>query len=317
MTKIRKDIWLIVLIGLIFPALMFILLGDKHEKGPAITLTQTQTTAMPEQQVCVQFDDGSVQSMELEEYIICVVLREMPATFELEALKAQAIVARTYTLRRVENGGKHKNAAICTNSSCCQAFITPVDYLKSGGEQALLEKVIQAVQDTKGNVITYENELIDATYFSCSGGSTEDAVAVWGTDVPYLKATQSPGEEKAAHYVDTVTFSKNEFLERLSLNKAKDVVIGQILYTDGGGIKSIMICGKRFRGTDIRKKLGLRSTSFVISAVGNMVSVTTKGFGHRVGMSQYGAEAMAVGGSSCYEILTHYYQGVHVVKYPI
>lgn len=317
MKKSRKDIVLTVLIGLVFPGFMFSLLGEKKESGPLLSVAPVESTAVTKQQVDVQLKDGTVQTMELDEYITCVVLKEMPADFEIEALKAQAIVARTYTLRRVKNGGKHDNADVCADSSCCQGFQSPEDYLNLGGTEELLTKVKNAVDGTKEEVILYENEFIDATYFSCSGGTTEDAVAVWGTDVPYLQATESPGEEQATHHVDTVTFSVSEFIRKLSLDTDKPVVIGQVTYTAGGGVETINICGKEFSGTQMRKTLNLRSTAFLISVVGNKVTVTTKGFGHRVGMSQYGADAMAIAGKSCYEILKHYYQGVEITKYPI
>ena len=317
MIKSRKDIILTVLIGLVFPGFMFSLLGEKKESGTLLSVAPVESTSVTKQQVDVLLKDGTVQTMELDEYITCVVLREMPADFELEALKAQAIVARTYTLRRVKKGGKHDNADVCADSSCCQGFQSPKDYLDHGGTEELLTKVMNAVSGTNEEVILYENELIDATYFSCSGGITEDAVAVWGTDVPYLQATQSPGEEQATHYVDTVTFSISEFMQKLSLDTDETVVIRQITYTAGGGVETINICGKEFSGTQMRKKLNLRSTAFFITVVGNKVTVTTKGFGHRVGMSQYGADAMAIAGKDCYEILKHYYQGVEITKYPI
>ena len=165
--------------------------------------------------------------------------------------------------------------------------------------------------DTSGYVLTYQGELIEATYFSCSGGSTEDAVAVWGTDVPYLRATDSPGEENAAHYTDTVTFTPAEFANALSLELTGNPAgwLGKVTYTAGGGVDTMEIGGISFKGTALRKILNLRSTAFTMSAGENGITVTTKGYGHRVGMSQYGADAMAVAGSSFAEILAHYYRG--------
>lgn len=259
--------------------------------------------------IAVMTDTGCTP-MPLEEYILCVTLAEMPADFELEALKAQAVVARTYTIRRMEEP-KHETGAVCTNSACCQAYISVDSYLESGGNQVSVEKVRSAVEATAGQVLTYQGAYIEATYFSCSGGKTEDAQAVWGSDVPYLQSVESPGEEMATHYTDTVSFSKNEFLNKLQL-EAETVRIGRITYTEGGGVLSVEICGKRFQGTEVRSMLGLRSTAFVITAAGEKVTITTKGFGHRVGMSQYGAEAMAAQGTSYDEILLHYYQGTEL-----
>ena len=259
-------------------------------------------------------DDGVCSNMDLEDYVLAVVLREMPAEFEIEALKAQAVVARTYALRRYSEGGKHDTAAVCTDSSCCQGYWSPSEYLSSGGSYSMLEKVKQAVVETKGLVLTYNGEYIEATYFSCSGGQTEDAKAVWGSDIPYLKATESPGEESATHFTDTVFFSSNEFRNLIG----KDLPglpgnwFGMISYTNGGGVDEIEICGELYQGTEIRRRLGLRSTAFVVSAVGDCITITTKGFGHRVGMSQYGADAMAVKGSNYTEILSHYYIGTEL-----
>ena len=131
--------------------------------------------------------------MELNEYLTGVVLGEMPISFELEAQKAQAVVARTYTMRAWYRGGRHDGAAVCTDSTCCQSYISPVDYMSAGGTQSGVDRIYAAVEATGLEVLTYQGELIEATYFSCSGGSTEDAVAVWGTDYPYLRSVDSPG----------------------------------------------------------------------------------------------------------------------------
>lgn len=253
------------------------------------------------------------ETFNLEEYIVGVVLAEMPADFHEEALRAQAVVARTYTARKMGNQ-KHSDAAVCVDSSCCQAYIAPDRYLEGGGSESDVEKIRQAVQATENMVLQFEGQLIEATYFSCSGGKTEDAVAVWGSDVPYLQSVNSPGEEKAAHYMDTVTFSLASFCEKIGIEKhaVSESLIGQISYTNGGGVDSIQLGGVTFSGVTLRQKLGLRSTAFVITSVGDSVTVTTKGFGHRVGMSQYGADAMAIAGSTWDEILLHYYQGTEI-----
>lgn len=263
----------------------------------------------PDIMVSVLTDDG-ISDMYLESYICGVVLAEMPAEFEIEALKAQAVVARTYTCRSTENP-KHNDAQICTDSSCCQAYISEANFQKKGGTQEQIQKVKGAVYDTKGQVLRYNGQYIEATYFSCSGGRTEDALAVWGTDVPYLQSVESPGEENAAHYKDEKVMSIAEFSDLLgiTLSGSPSSWIGTVIYTEGGGVSSVMIGGYKFSGTEIRKKLGLKSTAFSIVVMENTVMLTTKGYGHRVGMSQYGAEAMAVQGRNYREILSHYYQG--------
>jgi len=258
--------------------------------------------------------NGTVKDIPLEEYLVCVLLCEMPTDFELDALKAQAVVARTYTLRRAVTGGKHINAVVCTDPSCCQGYKEIQDFLNSNGTEEAVSRLRSAVKQTDRLVLTYDDKLIEATYFSCSGGKTEDAKAVWGTDIPYLQATLSLGEEIAKYYTDTVTFTTAEFQELINCDLPENTGswFGRVTYTDGGGVATIQIAGKEYTGTALRSLLSLRSTAFVISVVGDTVTVTTKGFGHRVGMSQYGAEAMAMSGSDFQEILSHYFQGTQL-----
>ena len=308
-----KDVRIAFLMGFVLPGVMFHI-ASKKIAYPLETMPSAVETTVPTEADRLTMNllgaDGEVQEMDMEDYLTGVVLAEMPASFETEALKAQSVVARTYTLKVMETGAKH-GGAVCTDHTCCQAYIDPKDY--SGGVENL-EKVRSAVLSTAGQVLTYEGDLIEATYFSCSGGSTEDAVAVWGTDYPYLRATDSPGEEHAAHYTDTVTFSAAEFADKLGIENSGDPAewIGSATYTAGGGINTIRLGGKEFKGTEVRTLLGLRSTAFFISVEGKTVTVTTKGFGHRVGMSQYGADAMALEGKTYAEILAHYYQGTEL-----
>ncbi len=314
MRKKYQQIVLSLLLGIAVPGVLFFCV-DKAPKPDLETaegsLEPTQTIGEPVQKVNflpVLQPNGSVEQMALEDYVVCVLLAEMPSDFDTEALKAQAVAARTYTLKRQQAGDKHKNAAVCTRSSCCQAYCPQEDFLVSGETKEALQKMIDAVHSTEGQVLTYDGKLIEATYFSCSGGRTEAAVEVWGSEVAYLQAVDSPGEENATHYVDTVTFSLQEFSEKLGVTLSGNW-LGQITYTDGGSVDTIAIGGKEFTGTALRQKLGLRSTAFVITSLGDRVTITTKGFGHRVGMSQYGAEAMAVQGKDYKEILAHYYPG--------
>ncbi len=255
--------------------------------------------------------DGRVTPMELETYVAAVLLGEMPADFELEALKAQAVAIRTYTMKRVAEGGKHDNADVCMLASCCQAFREPSIYLSQGGTSENLEKIEKAIVDTSGQVLKYDGALIEATYFSSSGGMTEDAVAVWGNQVPYLQAVASP-EGKNEKFLNTVTFSISEFMRLLELSDRPSAV-DEITYTPGGGVETIKFGEHEFQGTDFRNKLSLASTDLLITIVGDTVTITTRGNGHRVGMSQYGAEAMAVAGSMYYEILEHYYPGTVLI----
>ena len=331
MRQRSHSLLLAILLGGIIPVLLLVTFQKGKQNIPDIapseTMVNTQpTTTQPTEsqyipvqalQIPVLMSNGEITQMDLSSYLTAVVLKEMPASFEMEALKAQAVVARTYALRQCTAGSKHTGGAVCVNSACCQGFCTPEDYLVSGGEQAMLDRIRDAILDTENQVLVYDGKLIDATYFSCSGGKTEDAKAVWGTDIPYLQSVESPGEESATNYVNTVQYSLDTFSALLGIEKINSLEewIGSITYTEGGGVDTIEICGIPYKGTKLREILGLRSTAFTITAIGDRVTITTKGFGHRVGMSQYGAEAMAVQGSTYEEILSYYYQGAMLVDY--
>lgn len=316
MKKHMNEILIALFCGAVIPTLLMIGLRGRAAGGINESIQQSiqqnkDTQAKSVFLVPVLFADGSVKEMELDTYLAGVVMAEMPAEFEMDALKAQAVVARTYTMKRHTTANKHANASVCTDHTCCQAYCSESDYLKKGESAEMVNKIKNAVAATHGQVLTYNGALIEATYFSCSGGRTEDALAVWGEEIPYLQAVDSPGEENASHYMDTVTFSAAEFQKKLNLDLAgsSGAWIGSITYTAGGGVDTIQIGGTTFKGTQIRKLLELRSTAFVITAVGNTVTVTTKGYGHRVGMSQYGADALAVSGMDYRQILSYYYRG--------
>ena len=313
MKQFWREVGLSIVLGMMMPALILhIVTYSSHRHVHGSESTQEPSVAAEEPVfISVLNKNGVAETMELEEYLVGVVLAEMPASFEVEALKAQAVVARTYTLRAHEGKSKHDAAAVCTDSACCQAYRSPEDYLNSSGSQENVDKVTAAVQSTAGLVLIYKGELIEATYFSCSGGSTEDAVAVWGAEIPYLQAVSSPGEENAAHYSDSVSFTAEVLAEALGISPAgsPEDWFGDVTYTAGGGVDTIQIGGTTYSGTGVRKLLGLRSTAFTVTVEAASITFHTRGFGHRVGMSQYGADAMAAMGSSFEEILQHYYQG--------
>ena len=321
----KEDLILVILFVIVFPAFLIGVIPrnnkqDQRENNTSTNIAEPEQTEMPsdDNELMIQVLIGEeVKAMALETYVTGVVLAEMPAAFDEEALKAQAVAARTYTLRRVEQNIKHDTANVCTQSACCQAFCSWPDFLSRKGSMAELNRVIQAVEKTKGEVLLYGGELIEATYFSCSGGSTEDAVAVWGESIPYLQAVDSPGEENATHFSDTVSFTAEDFASKLNivLTGLPTQWVTDPVYTRGGGVERITICGYTFTGLEIRSLLSLRSTSFSISVVGDLVNISTKGYGHRVGLSQYGAEAMAISGYDYKEILQHYYQNTLLSDY--
>ena len=320
MRSLWREILMSILMGMIIPGIVlnFGVQMGKEKEDTVTVFMPVETNPLPQKdslEICVRMADGSVEKMDMDHYITGVVLGEMPASFHEEALKAQGIVARTYALKASVTGGKHGDGSVCTEPSCCQAYVPEEEYVLRGGDKESLERIRGAVEDTSGYVLVYEENLIEATYFSCSGGYTEDAIAVWGTDFPYLRATESPGEETAVHYTDSVTYPEKEFLSRLGLSEEGSVkdMLGEITHTAGGGVDTLQIGGEVFLGTEFRMLLGLRSTNFTLQINDAAVTITTKGYGHRVGMSQYGADAMGEGGADYRQILSHYYDGTELI----
>lgn len=321
MKQMLKNMRIPLVMGVVLPYLFLsfgVELLSRYREQAAPATTEDTAPAVEYQKVSIpvrlQGKNDSVTEMDMDTYLVGVLLAEMPASFELEALKAQSCVARTYARKAYVTGGKHGDGSVCRDPSCCQGYTEVDAYLAEGGSEEDVEKMYSAVLATSGKVLTYDGELIEATYFSCSGGRTEDAVAVWGRDFPYLQAVDSPGEEQAVHYTDVHNFSAQEFAEALSLPLTGDPAawLGAATYTEGGGIHTMAIGGRIFTGTQLRSLLGLRSTAFSMTAQNGEISVQTRGYGHRVGMSQYGAEAMALSGSTWEEILLHYYRGTKI-----
>ena len=317
--KLRDCLMLLICVSIPWVVFHSVANGErKNHMQPVLATVYEENTTQEkgdEKQQLISFlnADGMIEQIELDAYITGVVLAEMPAQFEPDALMAQAVAARTYTLKRFFEGSKHGNADVCTKASCCQAYMTYEEYLQRGGVKEDYDRVCDAVFFTAGNVLKYNDEFIEATYFSCSGGVTEAAVSVWGTDIPYLISQPSYGEESADVYAVTTTFTKEKFLSMLELEADSEINITDVTYTAGGGIDTIVICGSEFTGSQLRQRLGLYSTNCMISVVGSSVIITTRGYGHRVGMSQYGAEAMAVEGNDYKEILSYYYPGTELV----
>lgn len=289
--------------------------AEPLQAPPAVTQAPTVPAGTPfdTQTTLRVLTDSGVQEMTLQDYLVGTLLAEMPADFPAEALKAQAIASRTFALRKAESR-KHIGADVCTDFACCQGW-------REDGTADEIAQITQAVCDTDGLVVTYDGTLIDATFFSCSGGKTEAALAVWGSDIPYLQSVDSPGEEDAPPYHDTVILSAEEFAKRIlelcpdaNLSGSPVNWIGEITKTVGGGIDTVFIGGVAVKGTALRSALGLRSTDMGFAVTDSEITVTTRGYGHRVGFSQYGAKAMADSGSDFEEILTHYYQGTEIKK---
>lgn len=269
-------------------------------------------------------ENGEVEEINLDTYLLGVVSSEMPASFEEEALKAQALVARTYTIYKIINGSKHENADICDNSKCCQAWISKEERFEKWNEQdreSNWAKIENAVNSTKGKIVTYEGKPINAFFHSNSGGITDTATAVWGgTNYPYLQAVATSGEDEYSQYKSDLSLTKEEFIAKIKENHNdfkidfnKENQIEILEYTDGDRIKKIKIGNLELSGVEIRNIFGLKSAKFEISIEEKNINFNVIGYGHGVGMSQTGADSMAKQGKNYEEIIKHYYTDVEIV----
>ena len=305
-----------VFLGLVIPGFVMKLSAPAAEQRPLASGTSlSQNDEVRQSGVLVLMPDTGIQWMPLDEYVTGVILAEMPTTYDADALCAQAVAARTYALKRQE-GKRHSQGAVCTDPACCQAFITITDFLNGLGYESDVSAAKTAAEATSGLVITYEEELIEATYFHSSGGRTEEAMAVWGVDLPYLTVVESPGEENLEDYMQRTFYSKKE-LEKLldrQLPGTPASWIGWTTYTVGGGIDKLLLAGVQYKGIELRSLLKLNSTVLSIQPDSDGLWITAWGKGHRVGMSQTGAQAMAMRGCTWREIIDHYYPGTRIDK---
>lgn len=314
-----RQIAFLVLFCMIFslalPVSIYFIMNINSKKND----TETEKN---EQEISVFFsDENKVRKMPLEEYLYGVVSAEMPAEFESEALKAQAVAARSYALYRSKNKNTdHPDAAVCTDFNHCKAYKSEEQRNKEWKDKAdkYNEKIKNAVDSTTGEVITYEGEVAMAVFHSQSGsGRTENSSDVWGGEVPYLVSVESHGEENAPNFYSTVTVPFEQFREKIiaenpsaKINSKDDIT--EVLKSEGGSVKSITIGGEKFTGRKIRELFSLRSSCFKINADENNVCFEVTGYGHGVGMSQYGANTMAKEGFDYKDILTHYYSGTQI-----
>jgi len=266
--------------------------------------------------------EDKVKTMPSEEYILGVLMAEMPAEFELEALKAQAVAARTYMAQKVKFSAataEHRGGEICTDSTHCQAYISVEDAKKKWGKNASLyyKKCKNAVKSTEGVIAVFNGEPIKAVFHAYASGRTEDAEDVWGSKVEYLKSVDSPGDKLAPKFETEVEVSLEEFKDKLT--KAYNVdfsdrLIGDINRSEGGAVTKIEIGNKTLKGTEIRTLFSLRSGCFDIVTSDDNIVFKVKGYGHGVGMSQYGANYYAKKGYKYEEILSKYYSGIDFDK---
>lgn len=266
----------------------------------------------------------SIEEINLDVYLYGVVCAEMPASFEKEALKAQAIVARTYTIYKIQNNeSKHGDAGICDDSTCCQAWISKEERLsrwEDDVKEDFWNKIVEAVDETKGKIVTYEGEPINAFFHSNSGGKTEPPINVWGgSGYPYLQTVETWGEESYSQYYSEVEYSKQTFIDKIrekhrefEINFDEENCIQILEYTEGDRVKTIKLGNIELSGVEVRTLLGLKSANFFLDIKGDTIKISVKGYGHGVGMSQTGADSLAKQGKSCEEIIKHFYTGVEI-----
>ena len=259
-------------------------------------------------------DTSEIIKVPLEEYVYGVVSSEMPASFNEEALKAQAVASRTYVMYAMENS---RNRDFDVYDSVNSQVYNSEDNLKEFWGDKYEEysnKIKKVIIDTKGEYITYNDEIIEAFFFSTSTGYTENSEEVFNEELPYLRSVESAWDKNSPSFNNEIEISKNDFYNKLGIGYSDILDISDVEKTVSGRIKSLKINGAYFKGVDVRTKLGLRSTFFTFYENGNKIIIKTKGYGHGVGMSQYGAQGMALAGFKYEDIIKYYYTGVEIKK---
>ena len=313
-----------------------ILLINTNNNGNSFKIDEGSISYINGEGVVIEGDDtvkvynsnsGKIEEYNLEDYIIGVVSSEMPAAFDIEAIKAQAVAARTfYFSKRLQKCPKAKGAEIC-NTTHCQVYMSKEKRFSEWGNSSKAEeywnKICEAVEATKGQVLVYDDSIVMyPQFFSTSWGKTEDAKEVFSNDIPYLKSIDSPGEEKSKKYETNKDISISEFIRIVNRNYPKAKLSTSnvksntniISRTESGAVKEIKVGGEVISGIDFRKMFDLNSANFKIEFKNKTVSIFCKGYGNGVGMSQFGADAMAKEGKKYDEILKHYYSGVQIEK---
>ena len=292
-----------LIIAVIFLSVIAIL--SSFDKKETVFLNEEKTVTIKNNETKEE------KNLELEEYIIGVVAGEMPASFEIEALKAQAIAARSYAMNKITTSNETYDLVTDVTN---QVYIT-TDEMKNKWQSEYdyyYEKIKNAVLETQGLVMKYNNEIISAYYFAMSNGSTEDVSLVFGESKDYLQSVDSSWDENVKNFTVEINITKEEFCKKLDIS-CDDIIIKDIKRSETNRVNEITINNKKFKGTEVRSLLNLRSTDFDIE-INESIKITTKGYGHGVGMSQYGANEMAKNGSTYEEILKHYYNNIEISK---
>lgn len=256
---------------------------------------------------------NTIETVPLEKYLIGVLSGEMPVSYEIEALKAQAVAARTYTLKKLESNKENQYDIVDTTDDQVYLDETHLKNLWKENYENYTKKIKQAINETSGEYLTYDGKIIKAFFFSTSSGKTENCKDVFGENLPYLVSVSSSWDENSPSYIDNKEFTKEEFYQKLNLPYQEKLEL-EINRNDTNSISSININGNILKGTDFRYELNLKSTNIEIKEENDKIKTTSKGFGHGVGLSQYGAQEMALKGYKYDEILKHYYQGIQFKK---
>ncbi|QHI71826.1 stage II sporulation protein D [Aminipila terrae] len=313
---------------IILPSILLGIHGIFHEiPSPAVPKIFSNKTDTPKYIRVYRHTYGVTEVIPFEDYVKGVVAGEMPSNFEIEALKAQAVAARTYSLSKIIRSGDggnppaHPDAPLCDDTHC-QVYRSVYDLTELKGEEWMNDswkKICKAVDSTKGQLMYYNGQLAEqALFHSSSGGHTENSEDVFASAVPYLRSVDSPYEEGATHQKETKYFSTKDFLYLVNLKypgkKLSSPInkIGIVSKSAGGRVEDIKINNSTFKGRELRDALGLSSANFNVSMKNGTITITSNGFGHGVGMSQYGANGMAKRGSNYKQILEHYYTGVKI-----
>lgn len=315
----------LIFVTLLVPTILVLPFGEDKVSGKLgeniqqPSTTAAEDTSSPIDVAVFRAAKEQVENIPLEEYVVGVVASEMPADFELEALKAQALTARTYIVKQLMSDKKMDlpDGAQVADTELFQVYKSPDELQKIWGSDYnwKIDKLREAVQETKGQVLTYEGAPIDATFFSTSNGYTENSDAIWTNSLPYLKSVESPWDKQSPKFNGQKVFSIKEFESKLGVELPNKKTIGEVTErTAGKRVGKVNINGKTVTGKEIREKLGLMSTDFTWEIKGDNVVINTKGYGHGVGMSQYGANGMALEGKKYSEIVQYYYQGVEIAS---
>ncbi|ERJ13133.1 stage II sporulation protein D [Haloplasma contractile] len=286
------------------------LTSNSLQIGQKLTLSKNVKPTDANIMVRVKRYNGNIDRVSLEEYVTGVVSSELSAGFNHEAYKAQALAARTYAVKRIREG------KVLSDTASHQVYKDQQQLKDWWGDEFedIYKKIRLAVSETKGEVITYNDDLIDALFFSTSNGRTENPKNVWGGELPYLRSVDSRWDTKSPHYYDAKVLSYSQFRSRLGLSSNSSLYANIVSRTSGGSVDRINISGSTFTGEQVRKRLALKSTDFDIKFANGNAKIRQRGWGHQVGLSQYGSHYMGEEGYNYRQIINHYYPGVAVTK---